>query len=230
MNTLVLLAGGSSARMGEAVPDKTLAPLAGQPVITHSARAFQESGLIAHYLVVYRDAEQRSSIETALEALELDAQWVQGGATRQESVSNALYAIKDNTSHVFIHDAARPLIRPQAIHLLNEALSESSAAVLAHPVTDTIKRVPAGGDTKKVLLEDLDRSRLWAMETPQAFALSVIREAHKKAHEAGLNFTDDAAIASHSGTEISLVRNPHPNPKLTESTDLKGFERMIEAE
>jgi 2-C-methyl-D-erythritol 4-phosphate cytidylyltransferase len=227
MNTLVLLAGGSSARMGEAVPDKTLALLAGQPVITHSARAFQESGRFENCIVVYRDAEQRAAIEAALDPLNFNYQYVQGGAARQESVYNALQAAKNTTTHVFIHDAARPLVRPEAICLLDEALKKSSAAVLAQPVTDTIKRVPASGEVENIVLEDLDRTRLWAMETPQAFELLGIKQAHEKALKEGLNLTDDAAVASNYGTRITLVRNLYPNPKLTETTDFERFEQII---
>lgn len=227
MNSLVLLAGGSGARMRNSVPDKTLAPLAGLPVITHSVRAFKESGLFENCIVVYRDDEQRAAIENALKPLNFKTQYVRGGATRQKSVYNALKAANTAITHVFIHDAARPLVRPEAIHLLHEALKKSSAAALAHPVTDTIKRVPVTGELKNIILEDLDRTRLWAMETPQAFELSTIKEAHEKALKEGLNLTDDAAIASHHGTQMTLVRNPFPNPKLTESIDFEGFEQII---
>ena len=227
MKTLVLLAGGSGARMGDAIPDKTLAPLAGHPVIAHSAHAFQASGRVDHCIVVYRDAEQLQQLQTALASLEIKTEFVQGGSTRQASVYNALQAVSDSTSQVFIHDAARPLISPAAIQQVDTALEKHEAVVLARPVTDTIKRIPASGEIEKTSLEDLDRDRLWAMETPQAFAFPAILEAYSKAFEAGRSFTDDAAVASQWGMPLTLVSNPDPNPKVTTPQDLAWIEYLI---
>ena len=199
MKTLVLLAGGSGARMGDAIPDKTLAPLAGRPVIAHSAHAFQASGRIDHCIVVYRDAEQLQQLQTVLASLEMKTEFVQGGPTRQASVYNALKAVSDSTSHVFIHDAARPLISPAAIQQLDTALEKHEAVVLARPVTDTIKRIPASGEIEKTSLEDLDRERLWAMETPQAFAFPAILEAYSKDLACKLLAQTDGLVLNKSG-------------------------------
>ena len=227
MKTLVLLAGGSGARMGDAVPDKTLALLAGRPVILHSARAFQASGRVDHCIVVYRDAEQLEQLQRVLTPLEMKTEFVQGGPTRQASVYNALQAVSDSTSHVFIHDAARPLISPAAIQQVDNALEKNEAVVLARPVTDTIKRIPAAGELEKTSLEDLDRERLWAMETPQAFAFPAILEAYSIAFKAEHSFTDDAAVASQWGMPLTLHSNPDPNPKVTTPQDLAWIDYLI---
>jgi 2-C-methyl-D-erythritol 4-phosphate cytidylyltransferase len=227
MKTLVLLAGGSGARMGDAVPDKTLAQLAGQPVITHSACTFDKSGLFENCIVVYRDAGQLQQLKTVLAPLEMKTEFVQGGPTRQASVNNALQAVSDSTSHVFIHDVARPLISPAAIKQVDSALEKNEAVVLARPVSDTIKRIPANGEIEEITLEDLERQRLWAMETPQAFEFAALKNAYIKANDEALNFTDDAAVASHSGIKITLIPNPKPNPKLTEVEDFAWIEHLL---
>ncbi|MGA2151041.1 MAG: 2-C-methyl-D-erythritol 4-phosphate cytidylyltransferase, partial [Geobacteraceae bacterium] len=105
----ILLAAGQGRRMREAVADKILAPLAGRPVFAHSAAAFAASGVADFYVVVYRDARQ--SLELSCYA-PTPALFVQGGRERQDSVANALAGLPDDIDYVFIHDCARPLIRP----------------------------------------------------------------------------------------------------------------------
>ena len=224
MNALVLLAGGSGTRMGNAVADKNLAPLAGRAVIAHSAQAFKECGFIEHTCIVFRDAEQRDAINDALAHLELELQFIQGGSTRQDSVFNALQQLPAQCSHVFIHDAARPLVSTHALSLLNEVVQRDGNAILARPLNDTVKRIPAENHLQKIPLEDLDRQRLWAMETPQAFTMPDILNAYKSAQADALEFTDDAGVANHYGLPLSLVNNPQKNPKITTLEDLAWVE------
>jgi 2-C-methyl-D-erythritol 4-phosphate cytidylyltransferase len=94
------------------------------------------------------------------------------------------------------------------------------AAVLAHPVTDTIKRIPTAEQLTQTELEDLDRSRLWAMETPQAFALPDILKAYQHVHDFGLRITDDTAAAATIGLNTTIVPNHAPNLKITTPEDL----------
>ena len=94
------------------------------------------------------------------------------------------------------------------------------AAVLAHPVADTIKRIPTAGQLIQIPLEDLDRSRLWAMETPQAFALPDILKAYQHVHDSGLRVTDDSAAAATIGLHTTLVPNHAANLKITTPADL----------
>ena len=160
--------------MQGAVTDKVLAPLAGRPVFAHTAAAFMTSGIADFYVVVYRD--QRQMTELAAYAPTPSA-LVRGGRERQDSVMNALAALPDDIAYVFIHDCARPLVRPDQLVSLHKIVRRENAVVLAHRVTDTIKehtvlRAANGQDDSR--LRTLDRSRLWAMETPQVFALDLI--------------------------------------------------------
>lgn len=205
------------------VTDKTLAPLNGLPVLCHSIRAFLASGCIDRFTIVYRDAAQKAELEDALRQIDLQGtplDWALGGDERQDSVYNALRIQPEFCTHVFIHDSARPLVSTDSIQALHTAVLRDHAAVLAHPVTDTIKRIPTAEQLTQTELEDLGRSRLWAMETPQAFALPDILKAYQHVHDFGLRITDDTAAAATIGRNTTIVPNHAPNLKITTPEDL----------
>lgn len=213
--------------MQGAVDDKVLAPLAGRPVFAHSVVAFMTSGIADFYVVVYRD--QRQMTELAAYAPTPSA-LVQGGRERQDSVMNALSALPDDIAHVFIHDCARPLIRPEQLVALHKIVRRENAVVLAHRVTDTIKEhlvVSSKSSKDDSRLRTLDRSRLWAMETPQVFARELIVRAYARVAERDLQITDDAAAVELLHHPIALLENPYPNPKLTTPTDLAYLEFLL---
>ena len=205
------------------VTDKTLAPLNGLPVLCHSIRAFLASGCIDRFTIVYRDAAQKAELEDALRQIDLQGtplDWALGGDERQDSVYNALRIQPEFCTHVFIHDSARPLVSTDSIQALHTAVLRDHAAVLAHPVTDTIKRIPTAEQLTQTELEDLGRSRLWAMETPQAFALPDILKAYQHVHDFALRITDDTAAAATIGLNTTIVPNHAPNLKITTPEDL----------
>jgi 2-C-methyl-D-erythritol 4-phosphate cytidylyltransferase len=209
--------------MQSTVANKTLAPLNGLPVLCHSIRAFLASGCIDRFTIVYRDAAQKAELEDALRQIDLQGtplDWALGGDERQDSVYNALRIQAKTCTHVFIHDSARPLVSAKSIQALHTAVLRDRAAVLAHPVTDTIKRIPTTGQLIQIPLEDLDRSRLWAMETPQAFALPDILKAYQHVHDSGLRVTDDSAAVATIGLHTTLVPNHAANLKITTPADL----------
>ena len=131
----ILLAAGQGRRMQNAAADKILAPLAGRPVFAYSAAAFIASGVADFYVVVYRDARQ--SLELSCYA-PTPALFVRGGRERQDSVANALAGLPDTVDYVFIHDCARPLVRPEQLVALLKIVQVEHAAVLAHRVTDIL--------------------------------------------------------------------------------------------
>ena len=209
--------------MQSTVADKTLAPLNGLPVLCHSIRAFLASGCIDRFTIVYRDAAQKAELEDALRQIDLQGtplDWALGGDERQDSVYNALRIQAKACTHVFIHDSARPLVSAKLIQALHTAVLRDRAAVLAHPVADTIKRIPTTGQLIQIPLEDLDRSRLWAMETPQAFALPDILKAYQHVHDSSLRVTDDSAAVATIGLHTTLVPNHAANLKITTPADL----------
>ena len=228
----ILLAAGSGQRMQGQVEDKILALINGQPALVYSLNAFARSCVIDRTLIVYRDEAQKAAIKAIIAAhgfSHLKIQCVLGGAERQVSVIRALKAVEEKYDYVFIHDCARPCIRTEAIKNVYSAVQEDQAAALAHPVVDTIKRIETADELRKLSLEDLDRSRLWAMETPQAFDYKSILEAYQNVAKRKLTITDDTAAAATIGLKTTLVPNKDPNPKLTSPTDLTYIEHLLKS-
>jgi 2-C-methyl-D-erythritol 4-phosphate cytidylyltransferase len=216
----ILLAAGSGARMKDTVTDKVLAPLAGRPVFAHTAAAFIQSGVVDLYVVVYRD--QRQMMELSAYA-PTPSVLVRGGKERQDSVANALDALPPDIAHVFIHDCARPLIRPEQLVALHKIVRREQAVVLAHRMTDTIKQ-----HRDDARLRTLDRARLWAMETPQVFSRDLIVRAYARVAQRKLRITDDAQAVEQLGHPVALLENAHPNPKLTTPVDLAYVEFLLQ--
>jgi 2-C-methyl-D-erythritol 4-phosphate cytidylyltransferase len=217
---VILLAAGSGTRMQGAVSDKVLTRLAGRTVFSYSATAFMQSAIADLYVIVYRD--QRQMLELSAHA-PTPSVLVHGGRERQDSVMNALAALPADIEHVFIHDCARPLVRPEQLVALHKIVRRELAVVLAHRVTDTIKE--HRDDAK---LRTLDRSRLWAMETPQVFSRELIARAYARVQARGLKITDDAQAVEQLGHPIALLENTHANPKLTSPADLAYLEFLLQ--
>jgi 2-C-methyl-D-erythritol 4-phosphate cytidylyltransferase len=219
----ILLAAGSGTRMGGAVDDKVLARLGGLPVFSRSAAAFMRSGIADLYVVVHRDQRQMLDLSALAPTPSL---MVRGGRERQDSVLNALRALPDDIGFVFIHDCARPLVRAEQLVALHRIVRREHAVVLAHRVVDTVKehRITPGGGSR---LRTLDRSRLWAVETPQVFSRDLISRAYARVAERGHRITDDAQAVEELGHPVALLENDSPNPKLTTPADLPYLEFLL---
>lgn len=206
--------------MQGSVPDKLLTPLGGRPVFAHSVAAFQMSGVADYYVIVYRDAPQLHELMCYAPS---PCYYVQGGKERQDSVARALEALPPGIDFVFVHDCARPFVRPEQLVGLLKIVRRENAVVLAHRVTDTIKEHRGEG-----MLKTIDRSKLWAMETPQVFSYDLIMKAYARVISRGAHITDDAAAVEAIGQPVALLENPHPNPKLTTPADMDYFNFLLE--
>jgi 2-C-methyl-D-erythritol 4-phosphate cytidylyltransferase len=195
----VVVAGGTGTRFGG---PKQFADLGGRPLASWSLAIARQAcdGVV---LVVPADAADGSWDADAV---------VTGGSTRSESVRAGLAAVPDSAEVVAIHDAARPLARlPLWQAVLDAVAAGADGAVPAAPVTDTVKEVGADGQ-----LVTLDRTRLVAVQTPQAFRAGVLR----RAHGAGGDAFDDAALVEAAGGRVVLVDGAPDNLKVTSPTDL----------
>ncbi|MDA8044844.1 MAG: 2-C-methyl-D-erythritol 4-phosphate cytidylyltransferase [Actinomycetota bacterium] len=195
----VVVAGGSGSRFGA---PKQFADLAGRPVLEWSLDVARQAcaGVV---LVVPLAAEGRSWPVDVV---------VTGGATRSESVRAGLAALPRVAEVVVVHDAARPLAPLSLWRSVIAAVEAGAdAAVPGAPVTDTVKEVGVDGS-----LATLDRSRLVAVQTPQAFRAAVLNEVHAAAAEA----TDDAALVEAAGGRVAVVPGPAHNIKITSPLDL----------
>jgi 2-C-methyl-D-erythritol 4-phosphate cytidylyltransferase len=153
--------------------------------------------------------------------------WILGGESRQESVRRGLAALPDDAELVLIHDGARALVEPELLEACGEALREAAAAgagvIAATPVTDTIKQVDASG----TITATPERSHLWAAQTPQAFAVPQLRQAHARAEAEGWSVTDDAALFERLGLPVRVLEAPPSNIKLTTRFDLTVAEALL---
>lgn len=229
-SAVIFLAAGSGSRMRGRVQDKILAPLAGAPVLAHSLRAFRAAGVVDTFVFVVRDQSQQSDILKIAVAEGVDASaclFANGGAERQDSVCNGLALLPQATDSVFIHDSARPLIHIETLQALQKAALKDGAAVLAHRVVDTIKKVDPPPHLERRALQDLDRKTLWAMETPQVFQYALIAECYRAVQSAKVRVTDDTAALAYQGHPVTLVENHFPNPKITHPEDLDFVEWLL---
>jgi 2-C-methyl-D-erythritol 4-phosphate cytidylyltransferase len=232
-NAAIILAAGRGDRIRKITSDKILTSLAGRPAIVYSVEAFLQSGAVSTIAIVYRDVTQQSALRAALTAGNLSAEtiiWIAGGSERQESVLAGLRALPENTELVFIHDAARPLITPATIRTLTSEAMKTGAACLAHRVTDTIKEVLTQASTEASFrLKTVDRSRLWAVETPQVFRHSLILDAYEEIQASGRRITDDTSALEGSAHPVTLVESTSPNPKLTTPADFAYIEYLLKS-
>lgn len=218
----LIVAAGRSERMGGI--DKVFLPLLNRPAIAYSWLAFDKCPDISRLVIVCRPEciDRLYEIARSL-CVQKPFHLVVGGHRRQDSVWNGLLAISEPDSIVAIHDAARPCLTPELISLTVEAACRYGAAVAASPVVDTIKEADPNG----FVARHLDRSKLWAVQTPQTFRYEVIFSAMRVVQESQLLITDDTAACEHIGQKVKLVPWPKPNPKLTYPQDIPYLESVL---
>jgi 2-C-methyl-D-erythritol 4-phosphate cytidylyltransferase len=141
---------------------------------------------------------------------------VAGGATRQESVWQALRAAPEDVELVVVHDAVRPFIDRRLVDAVVTAAAAHGAAICALPIAETVKRVRG-----ELVETTLDRAGLWTVQTPQAFRAALLREAHDKARREGVVATDDAMLVEWLGQPVRVVTGLAGNVKITTPEDLR---------
>jgi 2-C-methyl-D-erythritol 4-phosphate cytidylyltransferase/2-C-methyl-D-erythritol 2,4-cyclodiphosphate synthase len=219
----VVVAAGRGQRL--AAPDKVLMPLAGQPMLAWSLVAIADTPQIGSVVVVAGDhtiADIEAMVQTR--GFHKVTAIVPGGERRQDSVSAGLAALPAQTEVVLIHDGARPLADADLFRRCVEAAAATGAAIAAMPVADTLKRVT---DTERVISGTVDRSGLWAAQTPQAFRLDVLRRAF--AVNAGADVTDEALLCEAAGTPVRVVPSSSANLKVTHPEDVAVADALLRA-
>ncbi len=225
MVSAIIVAAGKGTRMGPNI-DKLFLEVVGRPVVAHTWQRFVQAKDIDEIVVVVREGMQSAFQELAAQhKFNKPFRLVAGGAERQDSVWNGLEALTPKAEIVAIQDAARPCTSTAIISATIAAAREMGAAVAAMPVTDTIKETSDG----KVITRTLDRSRLWAVQTPQTFRVEVIRRALATVRQNGLAVTDDTAACELIGQSVRLVAGTSPNPKVTVPADLPYIELLLKS-
>jgi 2-C-methyl-D-erythritol 4-phosphate cytidylyltransferase len=208
----VIAAGGSGERLGASVP-KAFVVLGGRPLYEWSLAVLH--GVCDRVVVAVPQSTVDSRQSTG---------FVAGGPSRSASVRNALAAAPE-ASVVVVHDAARPLLERDLVERCVAALDGVDGAIAAAPVTDTVKEADASGR----VVRTLDRSVLWAVQTPQVFRAEVLRAALDADDSVLAAATDDASLVEAAGGAIVLVEAPRENIKVTTELDLRVAEAMLEA-
>ncbi len=213
----IVAAAGSSTRMGDT--DKLFAPVAGRPLLAHVLASVQECPLVHRIVLVLSSANlERGRDLVAQHRLDKVSAVCLGGPRRQDSVRLGLEAL-GSCDWALVHDGARLLIEPVISQGL-AAAEETGAAVPAVPIADTVKI----GGPDGIIAGTVDRSRLWAAQTPQVFRYDLLLRAHR---EVTADVTDDAAMLEALGLPVKLYPGSPLNIKVTNPEDLRNAEALL---
>ena len=203
--------------------NKLTAELEGRPVLAWSVSAFNDCQAVDAIVLVCAASARgeleeiaRAAAPTKLKAV------VEGGAHRHLSVAEGLEAVAPEAAMITVHDAARPLVNPAMIERCLETASNTGAAACARRVNDTLKRINDEG----FIIESVDRSNLWAVETPQIFRAELLRHAYAEVIATGGYVSDETSAVQAAGAPVALVETPEWNGKITYPADL-ALARMV---
>jgi len=220
---VIVVAAGNAARM-EGI-DKIMTPLGGEPMLLHALVPFQACGQVAEIVIVAReDRMVEIGALCSRHGLDKVKRVVKGGDTRTASVWAGIQAVSKEMDFIAIHDGARPFVTEEIVEETIRTAMARSAAAPAVPVKDTIKRAEEG-----VVTETLDRSVLFAIQTPQIFAAPLIRAGIQKAVEENTALTDDCAAVERLGCPVALTQGSEENIKITTRADLILGEAILAA-
>jgi len=223
MNIAIIAAAGAGTRMASDRPKQFLL-LAGTPVIIHTLKVFEECESIDEVIVVLPAAESAGFLSLAgKHGLRKVARVVPGGATRADSVKRGLLAIRAATAEIVaVHDGVRPFVTTEEIDATVAAAKSDGAAILAAPVTDTIKQVNDGR-----VAQTLDRGKLRRALTPQCFRYELLRDAYQAADVTDPSLTDESVLVEKLGVPVSFVEGSPRNIKITTAQDLAIAEAIL---
>jgi 2-C-methyl-D-erythritol 4-phosphate cytidylyltransferase len=230
---VILPAAGMGTRMapGHATPNapKQFLALQGLPILVHSLRAFAAVPRVTGIYVAVRKSEMgRMESLIAEHSLASRVRVVEGGDTRQDSVSRALKALPaEEDDIVLVHDAVRPLIDPATIERTIEAVETYGAAIVGLPAVDTIKQVERTA-RGAIVTATIPREYIVQAQTPQGFRWRVLHRAFADAEADGFVGTDEASIVERSGVQVAVVMGSPANLKITHPGDLKLAEFYLQ--
>ena len=221
----IIAAAGAGRRMKADRPKQFLA-LEGVPILVLTLRKFDASPLIDHIVI----ASPRESVDEVRQmvdeaGLQKPVTAIEGGERRQDSVASAMGQLAPGTDMVAVHDGVRPFVSLEEIAQVAEAASEGGAAILATPITDTVKEVE-----RDVVKSTLRREHLVLVQTPQIFRAGILQEAFASARRDGYYGTDEASLVERLGHPVFLIRGSERNIKITRPADLSLARFLLEEE
>jgi 2-C-methyl-D-erythritol 4-phosphate cytidylyltransferase len=221
---VIMPAAGQSSRFNDRNYKKPYAPLADRAVWLHTADRFLNRDDVAQVIIVI-SPEDRPMFEMKFGAniaiLGIDV--VDGGQERADSVRAGLERVRSEIDYIAVHDAVRPCLTAAWIDEVFAAAKKSGAAILAQPITATLKRSTDG----KTIKETVDRTGLWEAQTPQVFRREILERAY--AQGANAKATDEASLVEQLGVPVTLVAGSPLNLKITTRDDLRLAEQVLKA-
>ena len=212
---ILIPSAGSGSRM-KAGKNKLLIELEGESLIYWTLKSIFSASLIS-WVGIIGQPKDKELLLTSAKNFSSNVKWINGGATRQESVFNGLNSLPNDARKVLIHDGARCLINPTLINKCARELDKNDAVILATKVTDTIKIV----DNSRFIKATPDRNYLWAAQTPQGFLVENLKKAHDIAIEKNWLVTDDASLFEKLNWKVKIIEGNYSNIKITSPIDLK---------
>jgi 2-C-methyl-D-erythritol 4-phosphate cytidylyltransferase len=219
--TAVIPAAGSGKRMNS---KKQFLELNGKSVIEITVSVFDECQSIDDIIVVVAKEDVESTKELLKDQKKVKSV-VAGGAERQDSVYNGIEAITPESEEdiVVIHDAARPLITKEIISKAVTEAKVSKAVVVGIPSKDTVKTI----SPENMIMETLDRSSIWLVQTPQVFRYPIIKQAYDRAQKINYKATDDSKLVERMGISVKMIMGSYENLKITTKEDLAMAEAIL---
>ena len=217
MITAIILAAGKSERMGVGT-DKAFLNLGPKPVLAWRLLAFERCADIDDIILVVRK-DQILAAKSAVKMFGISkvSKVITGGSRRQDSVANGLAECDLDTRFVVVHDAARPCVTPELVSETVKLARRGGAAIVGHHIWDTVKFVEKGTTVTRTE----NRAKLWAVQTPQAFDIRVLRRAYEEAAKQKVEVTDDAQAVELIGETVKIYEWRNANIKITTAEDLQ---------
>jgi 2-C-methyl-D-erythritol 4-phosphate cytidylyltransferase len=213
-NSLIFLAGGKGTRIGSSIPKQFLL-INNKPIALYSFEVFLSISAISEIIVVC-EKEYRHLFKSNKSIF-----FASPGKRRQDSVFNAFKMLK-KTNNVLIHDSARPFVDRKSILKLLDTMLKEKAAVLAYPVSSTIKKCE-----NDFVIETLDRSKLFEIQTPQAISFDLLKKGFNYINQKKIDVTDDVSIVELMGYPVKIVIGNSNNVKITTPHDLEIAKKIL---
>jgi len=222
--TALIPAAGMGRRMGKTVAKQFL-PLGGKPMLAHTLLAFQRTPEIDEIIPILSEEDMESCLRDVIERYRITKvkTLVVGGKERQDSVFHGLQKIGKETGVVIIHDGVRPFVTPEMIREASGLANKGECIAMGVPIKDTIKEV----DDNKIVRRTLERGRLWAIQTPQAFPVKVLKHAYEASQKHKIFGTDDATLVERAGGTVRVIMGSYENIKITTPEDLILAEEIL---
>jgi 2-C-methyl-D-erythritol 4-phosphate cytidylyltransferase len=221
---VIIAAAGKSSRFGDQHYKKPFVPLANKPVWLYSAEKFLARSDVKQVVMVISPEDRESFLDKfGANVAILGVDVVDGGAERADSIAKGLAKLRADLDYVCVHDAARPCLAETWLDAVFAAAVKNGAAILAVPITGTLKRVGANHQIQ----ETIPRADLWEAQTPQVFRRQLLLDAHAK--RGSLAATDDAQLVENLGEAVTVVPCSLLNLKITSREDLRLAEQALKA-